>query len=177
MKHLLLLLFLFLSSSGLSAGNKVLFEIGQQDNSAAEFALYPDNYNSFLANFGGEKSFYVGYSTADKHWPYVLPGPLDNWAGGGYWAGFHPRHFPSVFFNLDKTSAEGECYLTFFFTGAHNSNPIKIRVEINGNRFEEDLNGENSGELLTNKEDGKAKEIKIQFPASWLTTGMNKIQL
>lgn len=177
MKHLLLLLFLFLSSSGLSSGNKVLFEIGQQDNSAAEFALYPDNYNSFLANFGGEKSFYVGYSTADKHWPYVLPGPLDNWAGGGYWAGFHPRHFPSVFFNLDKTSAEGECYLTFFFTGAHNSNPIKIRVEINGNRFEEDLNGENSGELLTNKEDGKAKEIKIQFPASWLTTGMNKIQL
>ena len=77
MKHLFFLLFILLSS-GTYAGNKVLFEIGKQDNSAAEFALYPDNYNSFLANFGGEKSFYVGYSSADKHWPYVLPGPLDS---------------------------------------------------------------------------------------------------
>ena len=76
MKHLFFLLFILLSS-GTYAGNKVLFEIGKQDNSAAEFALYPDNYNSFLANFGGEKSFYVGYSSAGKHWPYVLPGPLD----------------------------------------------------------------------------------------------------
>ena len=114
MKHLFFLLFILLSS-GTYAGNKVLFEIGKQDNSAAEFALYPDNYNSFLANFGGEKSFYVGYSSAGKHWPYVLPGPLDSWAGGGYWAGFHPRHFPAVFFNLDKVSAQGECFLTFFF--------------------------------------------------------------
>ena len=72
MKHLFFLLFILLSS-GTYAGNKVLFEIGKQDNSAAEFALYPDNYNSFLANFGGEKSFYVGYSSAGEHWPYVLP--------------------------------------------------------------------------------------------------------
>lgn len=177
MKHLFLFLFLFLFSFGAYGGNKVLFEIGKQDNSAAEFALYPDSYNSFLSNFGGEKSFYVGYSTADKHWPYVLPGPLDSWAGGGYWAGYHPRHFPAIYFNLDKTVKKGECILTFFLTGAHNSNPIKIRIEINGHRFEQELHGENSKELLEDKEIGKPKEIKLEIPATWLIPGMNKIQL
>ena len=107
----------------------------------------------------------------------MLPGPLDSWAGGGYWAGFHPRHFPSIYFNLDKAAGKGECSLTIFFTGAHNSKPIKIRVEVNGHRFEEELNGENTVEFLENKVTGKAKEIHIQFPSSWLTSGMNKIQL
>ena len=58
-----------------------------------------------------------------------------------------------------------------------NSKPIKIRVEVNGHRFEEELNGENTVEFLENKVTGKAKEIHIQFPSSWLTSGMNKIQL
>ena len=61
----------------------------------AEFALFPDQYKSFLAAFGGEKSYYVGYSLPEKNWPYVLPGPQDSWAGGGYWTGYYPRHFPS----------------------------------------------------------------------------------
>lgn len=56
MKHLFFLLFILLSS-GTYAGNKVLFEIGKQDNSAAEFALYPDNYNSFWLISEGRNLF------------------------------------------------------------------------------------------------------------------------
>lgn len=170
---------MMLGAFAVHAGEKeqVLFEIGKQDNSAAEFALSPNEYTKFLANFGGEKSYYVGYSTPGKHWPYVLPGPLDNWAGGGYWAGFHPRHFPSIYFNLDKAAAKGECALHFFFAGANGKVPIKLRVEVNGHRFEEELKGENTADFLEGKEAGKAKEISLHFPASWLVAGMNKIQL
>ena len=32
----------------------ILFEVGKRDSSAAEFALFPDRYKSFLAAFGGE---------------------------------------------------------------------------------------------------------------------------
>lgn len=176
MKYVLLFILLFLSVN-VQAANKVLFEIGKQDNSAAEFALYPDNYTRFLANFGGEKSFYVGHSTVGKHWPYVLPGPLDSWAGGGYWAGFHPRHFPSIYFNLDKTDGEGECFLSFFFVGAYKSSPVKMRIEVNGHRFEKEIYGKNTNELLINKENGSPEEVKIQFPAAWLISGINKIQV
>lgn len=159
------------------AGDKILFEIGKPDQSAAEFALYPDAYPNFLASFGGEKSFYVGYSSADKHWPYVLPGPLDNWAGGGYWAGFHPRHFPSIYFNLDKTAKKGDCALDLSFVGVHAKKPARIRVEINGHRFEEEVKGENSPALLKNEEEGKPASIRLRFPAEWLKAGMNRIRL
>lgn len=157
--------------------NKILFSIGKKDHSASEFALYPNSFNRFLANFGGEKSFYVGYSTAEKHWPYVLPGPLDSWAGGGFWAGFHPRHFPSIYFNLDKVSGKKSCSLAFYFAGAHKKTPIELKVKINDHQVERTIIGKNSKAFLDNKEAGIPIELKIEFPASWLTTGMNRIQL
>src|SRR5205809_566924 len=88
-------LFLFKGHS-----QNVLWQIGKQDNSAAEFALAPAGKDNYLANFGGEKSVYsIGYSSPQKDWAYALPGPLDGWAGGGYWSGFYARHFPRIVFN------------------------------------------------------------------------------
>lgn len=158
--------------------NKVLFEVGQKDGKATEFALSPNQYDSFLAGFGGEKSYYVGYSTPGKHWPYVLPGPLDSWAGGGYWAGYHPRHFPSLYFAIDKSADKGECLLTISFVGVNEEKPVKVRIEVNSHRFEEELEGEDNKSLLEGKTStGKAREITVRFPAQWLHKGMNRIQL
>lgn len=158
--------------------SKVLFEIGQQDQSAAEFALYPNQYDRFLANFGGVKSFYVGYSTAEKHWPYAFPGPLDDWGGGGYWAGYHPRHFPVIYFDVQKmTGTQEESVFSLFLAGANSKHPTKVRVEINGHRMEQEVKGENGKALLDSKESGKGKEVRMPFPTAWLKTGMNKIQL
>ena len=178
MKHIFLFLFLFAYSSVLFSQNKVLFEIGQQNGSASEFALYPNHYDSFLAGFGGEKFYHVGFSTPDKHWPYVLPGPLDNWAGGGYWAGYHPRHFPSVVFSVGQTTERGTCTLSLIFVGVNNEKPVKIRVEVNGHRFEEEVIGKDNKALLQGDVTaGTQKEIRVEFPAFWLNKGMNRIQL
>jgi predicted alpha-1,2-mannosidase len=164
-------------ASGLFAQSKVLFEIGRQDGSAAEFALYPNQYDAFLAQFSGEKSYYVGYSTPAKHWPYVLPGPLDSWGGGGYWAGYHPRHFPSVYFPVEKGSQRGNCSLSLFFVGVNDKHPVKIRMEINGHRFEEEITGSDNDALLKGESTaGTQKKIQVDFPASWLQPGINRIQ-
>lgn len=136
----------------MQAADKILFEVGKQDQSAAEFSLYPNQYESFLAHHGGEKAYYVGYATEHKHWSYVLPGPLDGWAGGGYWAGYHPRHFPSLFFQLDKVASAGDCRLSCYFAGVNEKYPTRIRVEINGHRFEQELKGTNSAKLLSGEE-------------------------
>lgn len=63
--------FLFLTAPFLSAAeqsavqdNTILFEIGKQDGSASEFALYPDRFGEFLRKFSGVKTYYVGYSEA-----------------------------------------------------------------------------------------------------------------
>lgn len=176
--HRIILFIILLLSAPSFAQTKVLFDIGIPDGKGDEFALAPGGYAGFLASFSGEKSYYVGYSTAEKHWPYVLPGPLDGWAGGGYWAGYHPRHFPSIYFPVATVSAKGECTLSLMFAGVNASKPVKLRVEINGHRFEEDMAGEDNDAFLKGKIDtGKAREIKIRFPASWLTARINKIQM
>lgn len=66
-------------ANGTKAGN-TLFEIGRKDGKAAEFALSPNHYKNFLIDFTGVKHYAVGYSQSHKNWPYVLPGPKDNWA-------------------------------------------------------------------------------------------------
>ncbi|MGL4228276.1 MAG: hypothetical protein ACRCR3_06510, partial [Tannerellaceae bacterium] len=72
------------ATTTLAAHNQTtLFNIGATDNNSAEFALYPDQKTSFLATFGGEHAYYVGYSTPAKHWPFARPGPMDSWGGGG----------------------------------------------------------------------------------------------
>lgn len=177
MKKLAFFLLLLFHVSGLIAANQVLFEIGRQDGKSTEFALSPDQYKNFLAGFGGEKSFYVGYSVTERHWPYVLPGPLDNWAGGGYWAGYHPRHFPRIYFELEGTDITGECDLSLFFSAVSQSKQTRIRIEINGHRFEEELKGEDTEETLRGSQPGHPKEIRLRFPAAWLVQGMNQIQL
>jgi hypothetical protein len=59
------------------------------DNCADEFALAPGSYRDFLKqDFGWEDHFYlIGKSTPDKDWPYVLPGPADEWSGSTGGAG------------------------------------------------------------------------------------------
>lgn len=177
MRRIFPLFILLFCISNLIAANKVLFEIGKEDGSSSGFALYPDQYKRFLAGFGGEKSYYVGYSTASKHWPYALPGPLDGWGGGGYWAGYHPRHFPSIYFNVEKVAAKGSCDFSLFFAGVSKNNPVKIRIEVNGHRFEKELKGEDTDDLLKAKGSGHPQKTQISFPSEWLVRGMNRIQL
>lgn len=170
--YILLLMFSFNISAG------VVFKIGKEDGSASEFSLYPAGYEGFLAKFSGLKTYYVGYSSPENDWPYVLPGPLDSWAGGGYWAGYHPRHFPSIYFGVEEMSQNGECTLNINFAGIHNKNNITLRVEVNGNRFEYELKGDDNDTLLKSEvKKGSPVSISIPFPHSYLKKGMNVIQL
>ena len=135
----------------------VLWQIGKQDNSAAEFALAPAGKDKYLANFGGEKNVYsIGYSSPEKNWAYALPGPLDGWAGGGYWAGFYPRHFPRIVFNAKQFDAKSTYKLIFDFVDVNKNNSPTLRVEVNGHRQEIQL-PKGNGKALTEKEsDGKS---------------------
>lgn len=68
------------SGAAMAASGKavLLWDIGKSDNSAAEFALGPSDF----AAFKEDGSYIVGYSNPKTDWPYVQPGPGDQWAGG-----------------------------------------------------------------------------------------------
>lgn len=178
-KRDLLLVCLLLTVLQAGAATQKLFQIGVKDRCAAEFSLAPTgSYADFLATYSGLKCNYaVGYSTPRNHWPYVLPGPLDSWAGGGYWAGFAPRHFPSVWFWLDKTAGRGEALLTLDFAGVSKQGAT-LRIEINGRRFEIAVKGD-AGAGLLDGSDSNATPVTVTVPFSskYLRQGINQISI
>ena len=113
MKHasastILVILALLSAALPAAAAPNVLWQIGQRDDSAKEFALAPNNYGAFSV----DGVFCVGVSRPETDWPYVHPGPGDNRAGGR-------THAFSVFFNLDKAPAEGECAVVLDLADTH----------------------------------------------------------
>ena len=177
MRNILCLIIGILFTVPIQAKKQVLFQIGEKDGSSSEFALAPDLYKNFLLRNSGVKTYYVGYSEVGKDWPYVFPGPLDSWGGGGYWAGYHPRHFPIIQFELSQIASKGDCYLTLSFVGINNKSVSRWRVEVNGIRVEKEFQGKSSDNLLVGKEPSSPIEWTIKFPVSALKKGMNKIQL
>ena len=97
-KHFQLLLAILIASVGCKAmGNEVhtdtssaspmqtVWQIGAADGRPDGMALAPDKFADFLPqDFGWEDKFFlIGYSDAQKDWPYVLPGPADGFGGTG----------------------------------------------------------------------------------------------
>lgn len=179
MKNLLLAIALSAAVTHTARASKELLRIGVRDSSAVEFALaHGGDYSSYLASYSGLKCNYsVGHSAPSEGWPYVLPGPLDGWAGGGYWAGFAPRHFQSVWFDTPRVTSRGECTLILDFAGV-STRGATIRVEINGHRFERDIKGDADGKNLADPSlRSTPQRVEIPFDAAMLERGMNHLSI
>ncbi|MBO9593927.1 MAG: GH92 family glycosyl hydrolase [Niabella sp.] len=160
------------------AQQKTVWQIGMPDGRADEFALYPLGYKNFVASFGGENTVYnIGYSKASTHWPFTMPGPLNNWGGGGYWAGFAPRHFPRIYFRLPAVSTQVPFRFTIGFADADSQNPPLFEVDINGHVLTQPLKA-GSGRMLRNPSaGGMPQTTSFEIPASWMQEGMNSIRI
>lgn len=184
MRFLYCLFIPLLCSASLPSGwgnEKTLLALGVKDGSSAEFDLPDEKYKHFLVSYGGENCNYsAGYSSPGQHWPRILPGPLDSWAGGGYWAGYHPRHFPSLWFNVKTDNAQGDCKFTVDLA-AINKQDVLLRVDVNGHLLEKKIPGDprQEGASLHNGQikENATREVVFSFPSDWLRDGMNQIQL
>ncbi len=149
------------------ANGAPLWEIGQADGGNAEFALAPDGY----ARFKDDAFFVVGTSESKEDWPYVQPGPSDGWAGA------RPHTF-TVLFGLKALPAEGECRLQFDLIDTQNASPPKLRVEVNGQTFEQSLpNGAGDASVFGRPEKGREHKFAVTFPTSLLRNGDNEVRI
>ena len=145
----------------------VLWEIGRADDDNAEFALAPDGY----AQFEDDAFFVVGASEPKKDWPYVQPGPADGWAGA------RPHTFV-VLFGLRTPPASGECRLLFDLIDTHSAGPPKLRVEVNGQAFQQSLpNGVGDASVFGWPEKGREHKFAVAFPARLLRRGDNEVRI
>ncbi|MBI4658534.1 MAG: glycoside hydrolase family 92 protein [Verrucomicrobia bacterium] len=156
-----------------------LWQIGQSDNRAAEFALAPTNHAQFLLHFGSpDHAYYVGLSKPESDWPYVLPGPFDEWAGSGQGGRWDQMNTLPIGFVLEQVSASGQCALTLDLCDTHPQRPPRLRVTVNGANFERDLDkGASDDSMRGNWASGKEQVVRVEFPALMLRPGYNEIAL
>lgn len=150
-----------------AAAEPVLWRLGTPDNQNAEFALAPGQY----AQFRDDGFFVIGPSDAKADWPYVHPGPGDGWAGS------RPHTF-TILFGLKTAPAAGSCRLRLDLLDTHSSSPPRLRVEINGRRFEKDL-PRGAGDASVFGDPAKGREFiwDLEFPADALRAGDNEVAI
>ncbi|MDR2039647.1 MAG: GH92 family glycosyl hydrolase [Bacteroidales bacterium] len=111
----------------------IIWQIGVEDSSPAEFALAPDKYADFLSHdFGWEDRFYlIGRSSPGKDWPYILPGPVDGWGGTSGTAGLR-THVLNILFGMERVPAKGDWKLIINILDAQDKTPPLFKVSVNG---------------------------------------------
>ncbi len=83
MKSLTLLLAVLFAADTRATLPEVLFAIGQDDQSCAEFALAQGTgWQKYATAFPSPVVYTVGVSKPATHWPYIHPNTHDKWAGG-----------------------------------------------------------------------------------------------
>lgn len=157
-------LFAFSAGAGSQA---TLWEIGVADNTAAEFALAPNGF----AGYEHDPLYVVGSSVAQEDWPYVQPGPDDQWAGS-------TQHSFSIVFGLAEPMPNAPCALILDLLDTHFGSPPELVVSVNGKeqRFRLPAGGAD-GSIMGQPEVGREERIEIPMAPEELRPGRNDIRL
>jgi alpha-mannosidase len=159
----------FAIASPLKAENasQPLWQIGQADNSAAEFAHAPKDF----ANYSVPGFFVINASDARHSWPYAQPGTFDR-----TWAPGTPQTF-EILFGLAAVPA-APCRLVLDFVDTHSSAPPKLRIQINDFTVERRTpKGAGDDSILGDPSKGKEHIITVDIPADALRAGDNNISI
>ena len=159
--------------------NAIIWQIGEANNSAAEFALAPVNYKHFLEkDFGWEDRFFlIGQSDVKKDFPYVLPGPSDQWGGTWGTSGWR-SHVLNILFGIEKLPQSGEWKLVVDLFDTNVSDSTVFKVSLNGKSWKYALpkgSGKNSIEDSTSV--GKEFVFEIPIDSKQIKMGGNEINL
>ncbi len=143
----------------------VLWEIGKSDNDNSDLQFAPNQF--YLYRTPGV--YIAGVSDPARSWPYILPGPLDLWAGPG------PHTF-EIFFCLDKINRNSDFMLVIDILDAHSFKPSKIKVKVNNSVFEHQFEPGNNDWLMSAMDNsGQEQVASFTIPGSALKAGENRI--
>ncbi|HHT29054.1 MAG: GH92 family glycosyl hydrolase [Petrimonas mucosa] len=157
---------------------QTIWKIGEKDNSAAEFALAPDNYADFLKeDFGWEDKFYIiGLSDPKNDFPYVLPGTADAWAGSVNMSGIRTQEL-NILFRIKESANYNGFKLIVDLLDTHSENPPLLKITANGHQFKYNLPKGKSDASLRGDYSAVAPST-IEVPLEdIIKSGANRIQL
>lgn len=152
-----------------ASSSDLLFCIGMPDGRAAEFGLVREGYAAFREKFPGPVVYTVGKSTA-RDWPFIHPGPRDQWAGGR-------THTLTI--NFASPRDEGRpLYLILGLAGAHGSERSKVVVAVNGNPLPAQVAPAGPPDLVSNPmQQGTPQTMTFALPLDAVHEGENSITI
>jgi hypothetical protein len=153
------------------AENGVIFQIGVPDGEYREFAI-AGKYEDYAKQFPHDVDFVVGQSDAGRDWPYIQPGPHDEWGG-------NKPHTFTIHFKMPGPTPPTRGYdrLVVDFVSSHYSDPPRLTIDINGERVERRLPAGRNGDALINPKSGKHYSLQQLIPATLFRAGENTIAL
>ena len=155
--------------SGAAGEARLVWRLGERDKSSAEFALAGD-YRAFAGRFGlAPVVFEIGRSQAARDWPFIQPGPEDEWAGSRT----HPF---TVRFSL-AGPPRGEYRLRIELADVHAGSRPTFLITVGGRQAQFRLQPGGSKEPLVRAPAGKAQRLELTVPASLFHAGANDIVL
>jgi predicted alpha-1,2-mannosidase len=168
-----MLLAVLLSCASVNAADtKPLWQIGLPDDSYTEFAL-ADSRNAdwkYPWDWSRDVVFTVGQSDAKHDWPFIHPGPQDNWAG-------QKQHKFTILFGL-KGVPEGSCGLTLRLIDTHSQAPPRLQIAVNGKNYEFSLDrGGGDESAIDRPQLGRRQRIAMEIPIRDLRAGNNDISI
>ena len=165
--------------SSCTGENKVLWQIGENNNSGSEFALAPKDYSRFIEkDFGWEdKYFLIGTSDEKTDWPYILPGTSDTWGGTWGTSGWRSSTL-NILFGIDKLPKEGTWKLTVDILDCNPEDLPLFKVTVNGKSWKYripaiNMNSTIDGEIADTSE----YLIEIALENELMQAGGNEINL
>jgi predicted alpha-1,2-mannosidase len=178
-KIALVILMVGLLFSTCTMENKVVWQIGESDNSASEFALAPNDYQQYIAgDFGWEDKFFlIGTSDSDKDWPYIIPGTSDNWGGTWGTSGWRSSTL-NILFGVDRLPKSGNWKLRVDILDCNSKDLPLLKISINGKSWKYPvpvINEDNS--IESEPADSSEYLIEIPLPAGLITEGGNEVNL
>ena len=133
MKRMLVLFFGMALLNACTQQNKVIWQIGVNDNSGSEFALSDNEYMRFIEkDFGWEdKYFLIGTSNDKTDFPYIIPGTSDTWGGTWGTSGWRSSTL-NILFGIDKLPKQGDWKLTVDILDCNPDDLPLFKVIVNG---------------------------------------------
>ena len=178
-RPVLILLLVSAAYFSVEAQAKVLWKIGEADNSPAEFCLSPGEFKQFLKkDFGWEDGYFlVGTSVVEAHWPYVLPGPSDEWGGTWSTSGWR-SHALNILFGLREKPQQGHWKLVVDIMDNHVEDTPRFKVTVNGKAWKYKLpRGSGRSTIEGTSKEGKEFLIEIPLEQDLINPGGNQISL
>lgn len=144
-----------------------VWQIGKNDKSAQEFALYDAKYKDFATTYKDGAIIYEVGTNKDSDFPFFLPGLNDSWAGN--------TNQVFIRFGLGEVQGNTTAKLRINILETHTLSPL-LEVNVNGYSVKvQSPKGNNNGFLSDKKINSKDLFVEVAIPANVLKQGDNTL--